>query len=1075
MNSKLSRRDFVQAASFSGLLSLQPLRPLRAASKNPSLGVAGLCTENVANPVGVEAHEVRLSWRLTSARRGTRQLAYQLQVASTPERLDAGDADLWNSGRIDSSRSFDIRYAGIRLQSRQQAFWRVHVWDNHGRRATSDIARWEMGLLSASDWHADWLAAETETMRGDRETGLAWLRGEEMTEAGEPRLFRLVFALPEAADVTLFTIAGSSYRVSLDGQAVTLPEFSSNSFGRQGTTSSRHTLAAGDHVLGLSVDQLPQGTMVFGNAGLRCATMVRAQLMDGRVLRFDGRNARTAPGSAAAATAWATAKFDAAGWEKVIAEDRPPAPFPGEGAFLLRREFDLRRRVSAARLYVTALGGYEVHLNGQRVGDDQLAPEFTDFSKRSLYRVHDVSGMVSAGKNAIGAIVGDGWYGSYIAPMGRFGFGPAPLRLIAQLEVRYDNGETEVVTTDGQWEMSRAPITMSEIYDGEDYDARLEQAGWTKSGFTPARPWTPAREGPPAGGRLEGMISPPIRRMQLLPARSITRKDDRQIVDFGQNFAGWARLRVRGQSGERVTLRFAEVLNSDGHIDQSNLRAARAADTYILRGDPSGEIYEPHFTYHGFRYVEVSGVSAELKTEDIAGVVVHSDLPETGRLRIDHPLIMKLWENSRWSERSNFMGIPTDCPQRDERLGWMGDANVFWDAAAFNMDVAAFTERFAGDMRDAQRSDGAFTNVSPDTIRAAGAPGWTDAGVILPWTVWKRYGDTAIIDQHWEAMVRYVEYVGANSPGYLWTKGHGFDFGDWLSLDSKFPGDATTPKDLLATAVFKHSVDAVAEMAEATDRREAAARYRDLAARIRAAFIQAYVQPDGRVSNDSQTAYILALRYDLVPADLRAAAAAKLHANIIRRGNLLTTGFLGTPGSLDALDDAGYAKTVYDLLLRTEYPSWGHMVAKGATTIWERWNGDTGDVAMNSYNHYSLGAVTGFLFRRLAGFEPLEPGFRLFEVNPVLDARVKRGGGEYDSMSGRLFTDWKLGARGKFQITVEVPPNASARIHLPTRDGGAIREGRGTVSKRDDIKLLGLIKGRQVLEVGSGIYRFDVT
>jgi alpha-L-rhamnosidase len=435
---------------------------------------------------------------------------------------------------------------------------------------------------------------------------------------------------------------------------------------------------------------------------------------------------------------------------------------------------------------------------------------------------------------------------------------------------------------------------------------------------------------------------------------------------------------------------------------------------------------------------------------------------------------MKLWENSRWSERSNFMGIPTDCPQRDERLGWMGDANVFWDAAAFNMNVAAFTERFAGDIRDAQLADGDFSNVSPDTIRVPGAPGWSDAGVILPWTVWKRYGDTAIIDQHWDAMVRYLDYGETNSEAYLWKKSHLFDFGDWLSFDSKFPGDATTPKDLVATAVFKHSVDAVADMAEATGRRAASERYRKLAGQIRTAFIDAYVQSDGKISNDSQTGYILALRYDLVPGELRVAAAAQLQANIIRRGNLLTTGFLGTPGSLDALSDAGYAQTVYDLLLRTEYPSWGHMVAKGATTIWERWNGDTGDVAMNSYNHYSLGAVSGFLFRRIAGLNPLEPGFKRFEVNPVLDPRVESGGGGYDSIVGRLSTRWKRDAAGGFHLTVEVPPNCRALVHLPTRKLDSIREGRHAVRGNAEIQVRGLQNDRQVLEVGSGTYVFHL-
>ncbi|MBW8882801.1 MAG: family 78 glycoside hydrolase catalytic domain, partial [Asticcacaulis sp.] len=381
-----------------------------------------------------------------------------------------------------------------------------------------------------------------------------------------------------------------------------------------------------------------------------------------------------------------------------------------------------------------------------------------------------------------------------------------------------------------------------------------------------------------------------------------------------------------------------------------------------------GETYEPHFTYHGFRYVEISGLPAAPAAGDVTGIVIHSDLRETGHLRIGNPLIQKLWQNSLWSQKSNFMGIPTDCPQRDERLGWMGDANVFWDAAAFNMDVAAFTERWTGDIRDAQGPTGAYGNVSPNTLGDidGSAPGWGDAGVILPWITWKRFGGTAVIAQNWQAMERYLAFIAAHSEDHIWNSGHGWDFGDWLSLDSKYPGDNTTPKDLIGTAVWKQSADAMADMARAIGKAEAAERYAALSAEIRQAFIRHYVAADGTVSNDSQTGYILALRYGLVPDDLRTAVAKKLHDNIVRRGNLLTTGFLGTPPSLDVLADNGYGSSVYDLLLRTAYPSWGYMIVHGATTTWERWNGDAGDVSMNSFNHYALGAVIGFVYRRIA-------------------------------------------------------------------------------------------------------------
>lgn len=1054
-----SRRGLMAGA---GLAASAPT--LAAASKG--LRVLGLMTETVANPIGVQLSQVRLSWQLASAKRGTMQTAWQVQVASSPAKLKAGDVDLWDSGRIDGDRSFDVTYDGKPLASRQRACWQVRVWDNHGRSAVSDPAFWEMGLLSPADWTGQWLAAEDAEMRGDREAGAVWVTapppGKDQTWQ-----FRLDFTLDGDAEVTLMTVANATYSAFIDAAPVDLPPFSRLAFGGQSTVASATALKAGRHTLALSV---------AAGGDVKCAMLVRARLADGRIVHFTGNSART---STDMPDGWAAPAFDDSSWTAATPLPEAPLPLPGKGAFLLRRDFAAKRAVASARLYVTALGAYETHINGQRVGDGLLAPESTDFSKRILYRVHDVTALVKAGANAIGAMVGDGWYGSYLAPVGRFPFGGAPLRYLAQLELTYDDGSRDTIVTDNRWSVSPAPVTMSEIYDGEDYDARLEQPGWTTAGFTGDARWSPVTIAPRAMGRLEGMISPPIRRTKTLTAKSIKAVNGAYVLDFGQNFAGWVKLKVKGQAGDKITLRFAEVLKSDGGIDQSNLRAARAADTYILSGDPKGETYEPHFTYHGFRYVEVSGLKAAPAAGDIQGIVVHSDLSETGHLRIGNPLISQMWQNTLWSQRSNFMGIPTDCPQRDERLGWMGDAHVFWDAASFNMNVAAFTERWMGDVRDAQEDNGAYTNVSPNTIhdwgKGGASPGWADAGVILPWTVWKRFGDTAVIDQHWDSMTRYIDFISAHSDDHIWTKGRGADFGDWLSFDSKYPGDATTPKELLATAMSKHSTDAMADMAAATGRTEAAATYRALAADIKAAFIKTFVQPDGTVSNDSQTGYILALRYDLLPAELRAAAAAKLQANILRRGDMLTTGFLGTPFSLDALADAGYSQTVYDLLLRTAYPSWGYMVAKGATTIWERWNGDTGDVSMNSYNHYSLGAVTGFVFRRIAGIDPIEPGFKTFAVNPVTDPRVKTGGGDFDSMLGRLSTDWSHGPGGSFALSVTVAPNARALVHLPTTAPDKIREGGKPLTDHPDVKLVGPDGGRTVVEIGSGTYRFTVS
>jgi alpha-L-rhamnosidase len=658
-----------------------------------------------------------------------------------------------------------------------------------------------------------------------------------------------------------------------------------------------------------------------------------------------------------------------------------------------------------------------------------------------LYRVYDVTELVREGANVLGAHVGDGWYASFIAPGGRYAFGPAPRRLLAQLELTFADGARQVVATGDGWRTAPSPVLASEIYNGETHDARREQPGWNAPGFD-ASGWAQARIGPAPLGKLVAHAAPPIRVTEALTARTVTEPRPGVFVfDFGQNFAGLPRLRVTGRAGETVTLRFAEILKPGGEVDQSNLRAAKAIDAYVLKGDPAGEAFTPAFTYHGFRYVQVEGYPGTPTVADLDGLVIHSNLPVTGALRIDSPLIEQVWKNAVWSQRSNFTGIPTDCPQRDERLGWLGDANVFWDAAAFNMDVYGFTQRFCGDMRDAQTPNGAFSDYAPAARRAIDqpAPGWADAGVALPWTAWRRYGTTSIIDANWEAMARYLRYLEESNPDALWRRNRGLDFGDWLALDAKQPGDPTTPKDLVGTAWWARASEMGAEMAAATGRADDAAWLMDLHARIVDAFRAAYVGEDGRVGNGSQTGYILALKFGLVPTALRAAAAKHLTDEIEGRGGVLSTGFLGTPFSLDVLADIGRADLVYDLLLRTEFPSWGYMIAKGATTIWERWNGDVGDVAMNSFNHYAFGAVAGFLFRRVAGIDAAAPGFREIAVAPILDPgldpRVRRAGADYESVLGRISTDWTWTPGEAFELKLTVPPNAVAHVDLPAHLG----------------------------------------
>jgi alpha-L-rhamnosidase len=635
------------------------------------------------------------------------------------------------------------------------------------------------------------------------------------------------------------------------------------------------------------------------------------------------------------------------------------------------------------------------------------------------------------------------------------------------LEIVQPDGERQLITTDADWKSATAPIRRSELYDGEHRDATFDQPGWTRSDFD-ARSWDTVWPAPDPTGRILARPVQPIRETRTLSARSIVQiAPRRHIVDFGQNFAGRVRLRLRGRSGNTVTVLHAELLDGDGRLDRRNLRAAQAQANYQLAGE-GVETLEPRFTYHGFRYAEVTGPET-LTARMVEGVVLGSALPETGEFRIDQPVVQALWHNTLWSQRSNFIGVPTDCPQRDERLAWTGDAQVFWDTAAHNMDVGAFTRAFMGDLRDSQAANGGFPLWAP-TAEGLGwgtptpTPGWADAGVMLPHVSYLHSGDRTIVDENWSAMTAYVGGVLADNPDHLWSNGRGADLGDWLSLDATNPFEETTPKTLVATAMLARSAGQLAEMAAWTGRTDEAARWSEAHAAIRQAFASEFVDANGKVGNGSHTSHVLALRLGLTPASLAQATADLLAADIRRRGGLLSTGFLGTPLALDALADHGHGAVAWDLLLRTAYPSWGYMVAKGATTIWERWNGDTGDVAMNSYNHYALGAVCAFLYRRVAGVEPLAPGYGHVRIRPLADPRVGRAGATYRSVRGPISTDWHYQADGSLRLDIDIPANTRALIELP---GATVRLGGARTGSDPDGSRAG-----GPIQVGPGRHSF---
>jgi alpha-L-rhamnosidase len=986
--------------------------------------IGDLRVSRLKSPLGLEDRQPSFSWLLLSSQPDVLQVSYRVRVSSSENAAIEGRADLWDSGDVVSSLSSGIPYGGAQLVSRQRCFWTVEIRDNANSLARSELASWEMGLLDPSDWIADWLAVEDAVERDDREAGLP-MYGAPTLKDGRQH-FRFDFSTREAASARLvLVLRGAPGEVSLDGEPLILPYRDPNAFGRRPAARFDVVLDAGPH--SLAVDLGPEPGII-----------PRATVSVGAQLRFEEAGAarrittgwRTSP---TAASGWRRPDAILSGWSEALPDPSvtktswPPTP-----ARLLRRRFRLERTVRSARLYVTALGGYEARLNGRAVSDDKLASENTDFRKRALYRAHDVTQLLARGNNVLGLWVGDGWYASYQAPDDRYPFGEAPRRALAQLEVTYDDGSKAVVTSDSEWKSATSPVIESEIYNGETYDARLEQRGWDSATFKDEH-WSNVWVAPKPDCQLAALTSPPIRAQQVLDGSVVTQpKPDTRVYDFGQNHAGWARLEVTAEAGTRIILKFAEILGSDGFVDQSNLRAARATDTYIARGE-GVEVFEPRFTYHGFRYVQVEGAP---ETMVLKAIVLSSDLEETGDFKSGASVINKLWLNTLWSQRSNFVGIPTDCPQRDERLGWTGDARIFWEAAAYNMDVFPFTRRFLNDVRDGQNAATGGTGIfapMPGDMSAFGPmtqamPGWSDAVVLLPWVAAYHSGDMTVVDENWDAMRRFMDGILQSNPDHVWRRARSLDLGDWLSLDAKAPNDETTPKTLLSTALLAQSFDQMADMAAWTGRAPDETAYREHAAATRRAFAQ-FISADGVVGNGSHTSYILALALGLAPSEQKAAVTQNFVADVRKRGTLLSCGFIGTPLSLDAVAETGDVALLFDLLLRTEFPSWGYMVSRGATTIWERWNSDVGDVAMNSFNHYALGAVTGFIYRRLAGIEAIEPGFGRLRMRPLVDQRVGHLEASYKSVRGAIRAKWRFEGN-VLHYEVELPPNTTAQVEF---------------------------------------------
>jgi alpha-L-rhamnosidase len=904
-----------------------------------ALCVTRLRCEYLVNPLGLDEVRPRLSWNIESDRRGARQVAWRVRVASSAAHLARGEADLWDSGRVADDRTVHIEYDGVPLVSRLACHWRVQVWDEQGGTATSQLAFWTMGLLQPSDWQAHWIAADPEYL-----------------------------------------------------------------------TRTEHAI----------------------------------------------QPTRVEPGT-------------------------PP---------WLRKAFTIQGSVRRATLYASARGLFDLHLNGRAVSRDVFAPEWTDYRKRIHYRTYDVTALVQPGANALGAVLGDGWYSGYVGwqeTRGRYGLQNS---LLVQLEIEWEDGTRQTVVTDHSWRCAAGPILCSDFMMGETYDARQELTGWDEPRYDDSG-WSPVVLVEPPGVPLVAQRSEPAGVIETIDPVSVNEiKPGVFLYDLGQNISGWVRLHVQGPAGTKVTLRHGERLNPDGTLYTENLRRAKATDVYVLRGQGE-EIWEPRFTFHGFQYVELTGLPGGPEEGAVTGCVVHSATAAAGRFECSHPGINRLWRNALWSQKGNFLSVPTDCPQRDERLGWMGDAQVFLRTATYNMDVAAFFTKWMSDVEDAQTPDGIFPDTAPRLREEenfvgldglGGAAGWADAGVIVPWTIWRVYNDRRIIERHYNAMVAWLDYIERTNPDGVRRNQLGNNYGDWLCIPSDTTFRTQSPmKTLLATAYWADDAAKLARMAREIGRREDAERFQAVFERVRAAFQREFLRDQGRLAVETQTAYLLALAFDLLPAGVRPLAVEHLVENIKGLDWHLSTGFIGISHLNPTLTAVGRPDVAWRLLLNEDYPSWLYPVRHGATTIWERWNGWTEEKGffnpqMNSFNHYSLGSVGEWLYRCVAGIE-LDPevnAFQRFRIRPYPGGELKYAQATYQSLQGKIESRWERQDKA-FVLRVIIPANTCARVYVPSDKGTPVLESGEPAAEVPGIERRGVEGPCAVYDVTSGRYKFTST
>ena len=1031
-------------------------------------------------PNCVEENPV-FSWNLVSSERGAKQASYRVKVAGSEAALHS-DELVWDSGTVESDACIGIPCEG-KLHEATNYYWNVTLTNERNEEIASETSSFTTALFETGFDGANWITDAVSPVSAIDLEGANWiwlLNGKDF-EAG-PEYFRYHFASDGALLSAVVAVTGDySVDLYLNGTSVVSKE-ECGGWSDVTVKDVTGSMKEGDNVLAAAcVNGDGPGALILKLYLTYADGSTKTIVTDGDWLASKKEHKH-----------WSDETSDEGGFRPVDYLETFGGGDWGRStiyatateipSLMLRKTFTLEEKeIETATLYASAAGLYEAYCNGEKLGDGVLNPGRTEYDVRVKYQCYDVTNHLRQGDNAIGAMLGHGWWLGAYAP-----YGAHNAAFIAKLVVRFTDGSTQTIGTDGSWRVTDdGPIRYDDPFGGETYDARREPVGWSDADFKDEA-WTSAEpiDADVLGiGEPEPQLSGVVKEMDRLSAVSVRRiKSKTYIYDFGQNLAGVASIRVTGNEGDVVTLRHAEMLNdkskgSDGKagtLYTANLRSAKATDTYILKGDPNGEIYTPRFTFHGFRYLEISGLADALPLENVAAVVLYSDMEDTGTLSTSDDLVNQLACNTYWGQRGNFLSVPTDCPQRDERMGWSGDAQIFCGTAAYNMNVKTFFDQYITDLNDAQEPDGAYPDVAPQHKRSGysgtGNAGWGDAGLIIPWTMYTRYGDRSYIEKYYDNMAAYAEYLLGGSNDHIrrvsWT-------GDWLSMGED------TDIALIDTAYCVYAMDLMEKMALLLEKTDDAARFANEAKAYREAWNKAFVAGAGTLTCDSQTAYLLALRFDILPEGSRQTFADHLAKKIEDNGNRLTTGFLGCPLLLPVLSEFGYTETAFALLQQEDFPSWKYPILQGATTIWERWNSYTikdgfGDAGMNSFNHYSYGSVTEWIYDTLIGIACDEdaPGFSHFILRPTCGGGLTHAEGSYLSVYGLIKSEWDAAEDAMTGYQCTVPANTTATLYLPAERIASVTESGKPLSDAKGISVVSEKDGTVELLLDSGSYAF---